>query len=189
MKKFLALLVAGLAATAVVARDETLIDESDAWMMYTRPELSLSDIGGHSATMGSLSVGWMLNDKLSLGPSVTFGLSDTRDDALGDIERFDVWYAGLRAEYTFYSYKLVHASASVLVGGGNASVSNYSSKDDNTGFAVVEPGVNVAVNAWDWVEIGVGIGYRWVDSISVGGYDEKDFEDWNIGVFARFTEF
>lgn len=188
MKKFFAFALMGMAATAVLAKDDTLLDDTDVWQMYTRPELTLTDFGGNTATLGSLSVGWMLNDKLSIGPTVTYALSDTVDDDIGDVERFDLWYAGVRVEYTCKAWELAHASAAVVVGGGNVDVSNYGT-DENSGLMVVEPSVNVAVNAWDWVELGLGIGYRFTDDIEVGGYEGRDFQDWNLSVFARFTEF
>ena len=189
MKKLCAGLLMGMAAMSVIAKSESLIDDTDSWKMYTRPELSLTDIGGHSATLASLSVGWMLNDKLSLGPSGTATIRDVYDASKGDIQAFDLWYAGLRAEYTVQSWKLVHASASLFVGGGDVSITSGGSRDGKTGLAVVEPGANVSINAWDWVEIGVGISYRFTDSLHAGGYGRKDLEDWNFGVFARFSEF
>ncbi len=185
MKKLFIGLLVSLAAMAAIAKNDTLVDETDTWKMYTRPELSLTDIGGHKTTMGSLSVGWMLNDKLSLGPSATTSLSAIDDTKQGDIASYGIWYAGLRAEYTIQSYKLVHASASVLVGGGEVKVKDVN--QDN--MLVVEPGVNVAVNVWDWVEIGIGASYRFTGGVNVGGYDEKDFQSWNMSVFARFSEF
>jgi hypothetical protein len=192
MKKLLAGMLIGMLAVAAGAKDETLLDDSDTWQMYTRVELSVTDINGDSATLGSLGVGWMLNDKLSLGPSATFELSDTQDDHKGDLNSFDFWYAGLRTEYTLQSWKLAHASASLFVGLGNAQATDFSGSnggDESDSFTVLEPGVNVAVNAWDWVELGAGVSYRYVSSMNVGGYDEKDFQDWNLGIFARFTEF
>ena len=54
---------------------------------------------------------------------------------------------------------------------------------------VVEPSLNGAVNLWDWVELGLGVGYRFTDNIDVGGYSDHDFQDWNLSLFARFTEF
>jgi hypothetical protein len=189
MKRILVGLLIGVAAVSVRANDQTLLDETDAWKMYTRPELSLTDIGGHTATLGSLSVGWMLNDKLSLGPSATVSLRAINDSDNGNIDRFDLWYAGLRAEYTIRSSDLVHASVSAFIGGGDMAVQLPGSRDDTGGLVVFEPGVNVGVNAWDWVELGVGVGYRFVESVHVGGYNGKDLEDWNLSVFARFTEF
>ena len=106
MKKFCAIALMGMAATAGLAKDETVLDDTDSWQMYTRPEITLTDIGGNTATLGSLSVGWMLNEKLSLGPSLTYSISDTRNDDKGDVERFDLWYAGVRAEYTLHASKL-----------------------------------------------------------------------------------
>lgn len=185
MKKVMAGLLVGLVAAAAMAKDATLFDEMDSWKMYTRPEVSLSDLNGENATLVSLSVGWMLNDKLSLGPSGTVLLRDVETNK-GQIDSFDLWYAGLRAEYTLMAGDLLHASAAVILGGGDLTVED---RDDTNGFLVVEPSVNVAVNAWDWVEIGVGVGYRFTDSVEVGGYDEDDLQDWNLSLFARFTEF
>lgn len=188
MKKIMTGLALALMALTAGAKRDTLLDETDTWLMYTRPEVQLTELGDDMAVMGNLSIGWMLNDKLSIGPSVTMLVDDVDDSEKGNLNRFDLWYAGLRAEYTFSTWSLVHASASLTVGGGDASVTDYGTDDDDSLF-VVEPGVSIAVNTADWVELGVGLSYRYIDGGDVGGYDENDLGGFNLGFFARFTEF
>lgn len=185
MKKLMAGLLVSLMAVSAFAKDETLIDETDLWKMYTRVEAGLTDINDENATLLSLSIGWILNDKLALGPSATVSFRDIETDE-GQIDSYDFWYGGLRAEYTVQASKLVHTSASILIGGGDLTVDD---QDDTNGMLVIEPGLNVAVNAWDWVEVGVAVSYRFTDSVEVGGYDEGDIQGLNLGLFARFTEF
>ena len=188
MKKTMTLLAVALVALTAGAKRETLLDDTDTWQMYTRPEIQFTELGSDTAVLGNLSVGWMLNDQLSVGPSVTMLVDDVRDEDRGDLNRFDLWYAGLRAEYTLSTWKLVHASASLTVAGGDASVSNYGDEGDDS-LLVVEPGLSFAVNTADWVELGVGLSYRYVDGGAVGGYDENDLSGFSLGFFARFTEF
>lgn len=185
MKKTLMTLCVVLAAAAVQARDETLINELDSWKLYTRVELNLSSIGDDSASMADLGIGWMLNDRLSFGPALAMSLRDTGGDEKGDIDRFDFWYAGLRGDYTFHSSKLVHASASLLAGGGSARVED----GDTNGFFVLEPALNGAVNIREDVELGLTLGYRFTDSANPGSYDDSDFRSLKLGVFVRVTEF
>lgn len=188
MKMLMVAILAGLTAATAMAKEETLLSDSDSWQMYTRPEVSCTRIGGKTTALGSLSVGWMLNDKLSLGPTATANLSAINDDG-GDIKRFDLWDAGLRAEYTLQASKLCHVSASLSVSGGNITVTAPNDSEDSTGFIAIEPGVNAAINIWDTVEVGVGVGYRFTDGADVGSHDNNDFQNFTGSIFVRLTEF
>lgn len=183
MKKILFTLLAALATTSVLAKDETLLTDLDIWKLYTRPELSITEIADSTTSIFEIGVGAQLNDKLALGPA--FGVSlreiDTDD---GDIDRFDLWHAGLRADYTFHASKLYHASAALLIGGGSVKVQEF----DTAGYFLVEPSVNGAANIWDDVELGITLGYRHTDGAETGDLDDGDFSGLKLGIFVRVTE-
>ena len=184
MKKILMTLLAALASTTVMAKDQTLLTEMDSWKMYTRPELFITEIGDEAAPFLDIGFGWMLNEKLSLGPVLAVCLNDIGDDK-GDIDRADLYYWGVRGDYTLQSSKLYHLSASLLVASGSVKVDG----DGTNGFMVFEPAINGAVNVWEDVEIGLSLAYRMTDNINAGGSDEGDIRGLHLGIFARFTEF
>ena len=193
MKRLLPLLVLALLAYAAPARavDKSLITEDDTWNLYTKLAPSLTELGSDTAIWGSVEVGGILNGALAIGLRGTTLLDEVSPgfDGYDSVDQFDATLIGLNVEYTLFSEALVHGSAGLMVGGGTLKLGGNSNTDVD--LIVVEPAVNFMLNVTQTSELGLGLGYRYMDPDggSASGLDEGDFSGFSLTLFLRLTEF
>ena len=161
MKKLLMVLLLASATTAWAAKESLVRPDqpNEPWRMALKPEFQFTDIGGKFAGLAGVQMGPSLAETLYIGVGV-YGLVNnlTPDDPKEQLSAFDLWYAGVTVDYTFFSDKLIHGSVNALIGGGKVSPSDY----DSSNVFVATPGVSVLVNLTKQIELGVGAGYRFV---------------------------
>ena len=191
MKRLLPLLVLAVlasTASAYMAEEETLLDEDDTWNMYTKIGPSLSDIGNDNGFWGTLEVGSILNNKLALGLRASALLQGVNAgfDGYSDPDKFDIFYGGLNADYTWHAEKMWHSSLAFFVGGGQLRLNRTGNGEDDVGMFVVEPTVNFMVNLSPRSEIGLGLGYRYTD-INDAALDDADRSGLVGSLFLRLT--
>lgn len=192
MKRLLPLLVLTLlaaTASAYMPEEETLLDETDTWNMYSKFGTSFSDIGNDSGFWGNVEVGSILNNKLALGLRASSLLQGVNPgfDGYSNPDKFDIFYGGLATEYTWWAEKLWHASFGFFVGGGQLRLNRTGSgDDDDVGMLVLEPALNVMVNLSPRSEIGLGLGYRYTD-INDSSFDDEDLSGLVGSLFLRLT--
>ena len=192
MKKLLAMLgVAMAVAMAQGADHKSLLTDDDAWVLYTRPSLSTTAVDGDWGPMGNITVGWILNDRFSIGPTASILLGDLSVGDGGTLDRFGLWYAGVRMDYTFKASQVVHGSLSLRLGGGEFDASFTPNQKNNNpdGIYVVEPGVSFGVNVTASTEVGVDLSYRWMDGVKSGNLQDADASGVAIGIYCRVLEF
>ena len=193
MKRLLPLLVLALLACTAPARavDKSLITEDDTWNLYTKLAPSLTELGSDTAIWGSVEVGGILNGTLAIGLRGTTLLDDVSPgfDGYESVDQFDATLIGLNVEYTLFSEALVHGSVGLMVGGGSITLGGNSNTDVD--LIVVEPAVNFMLNVTQTSELGLGLGYRYMDPDggSSSGLDEGDFSGVSLTLFLRLTEF
>jgi hypothetical protein len=85
-------------------------------------------------------------------------------------------YGGLELEYITRPSALVHATVSLLLGGGEASYRSSSTTGGTVSTQtltspvfVAEPGVHLEVNVTRWFRPGAGLGYRFVNGSDLPG--------------------
>lgn len=186
-------LIAALLATSARAAEKVLIDEYDTWNLYTRLDLKHSDLGADSGWIGGVQVGGLLNEKLGVGVAAYSNLQDLDAAPTGykNLQSFDLFYGGAMTEYRLLSDKVFHLSVGVFAGVGRLNLERAASKDDDEiRFNVIEPHANVVLHITSDIDLGLGIGYRWLNlRRDVSGYENDPFHSVVTTVFLRFTEF
>lgn len=113
---------------------------------------------------------------------------------------FEMEYAGLILELVFPSDKLVHLSASTLIGWGSLnnaanrnwmtydpyyddrhSYANYNLGDDS--FMVIEPELDFELNMTTFFRLGLGISYRYISGVDLMPLTNADLK----GLATVFT--
>lgn len=175
-------MVAALPTTAQAQRDQTLLGRRGASSVggFGGPVVKISRLAGADAVFSGGRGGVILNRRLAIGGG---GYALTSENIRTDF-RFDdgsrpalqLAYGGIEFEYITRSRELLHATFSVLLGGGAAS---YRSTQTSGGTVatrtlesnvfVAEPAANLELNVTRWFRPGLGVGYRYVNGSDLPG--------------------
>jgi hypothetical protein len=194
MRHILAFLLGCSLALPAFAADETVFSEDDVWNLFTRVDVSYSEVGEDDGAFGGLRIGGILNDKLAIGLGVHTLLSevDVAPNGYHNPDDFDIVYGGLALEYRFFANKLVHASLGALIGGGQISLNSKGGiPDEDIEFFALEPQLSVILNITESTEFGAAAAYRFAD-VSDNDYDNLSSSDLSapvVSIFLRFTQF
>ncbi len=190
MKKILTAALLMLSTTPIFAARTALIDHTDKWNLFSRFDLSYTEVDSNGGLMGGLKVGGLLNDRLALGLAARTVLDsiETESPFLQDIENTDFWYGGFFTEYVFHPDNLVYFSIDLTLGSGQLNVKRTAGGEESATVFVAEPGVNAMLNVTETFMIGLGAHYRFVHNVEVQDLDESDVSGILGTVFLRFTE-
>ncbi|HMO52052.1 MAG TPA: hypothetical protein PKE26_12930 [Kiritimatiellia bacterium] len=186
----LAALLVLVAGTAFAQRD-ALIDHTDKWNLFSKFEVSITEIDESSSALAGLSVGGLLNDRLGLGLAghALIDNASTRSSNLRSIGALDFWYGGAYLEYVFGSENLVYATVDALIGGGRLEVDDVFGNSYANNLFVAEPGINLMVNITETFMFGLGVSYRFVEGSDLADIRDQDLSGWTGNAFFRFTQF
>jgi hypothetical protein len=193
MRLLLLVLLAAAPVVTSLAQEKTLIDEDDTWNLYTRLDVNYSELGADSGYLGGVRVGGLLNERLGVGLAA-YGLLQDLDAAPSgykSLQSFDLFYGGAAADYHFISGRLFHLSVGALAGVGRLNVEAAGSRaKDEIRFNILEPQASAMLHLTPTIDIGLGVGYRWLSlARDVPGYDNDPFDGVVTTFFLRFTEF
>jgi hypothetical protein len=178
-----------LAATTVIAAApvQALVNDEEAnWGFFIRPELKITPIKSQTTELAGGILGTSVGRALYLGVGgYTLVNSVNTDSGALKLKAFDIWYVGAHADYTLFSTELFHGSLSGFLGGGQA---NNSASTDSANLFIAEPDINMEFNLTTTLELGVGIGYRFVNGSSLNNLSNSDLSSWVGTVFFRWTE-
>jgi len=171
-----------LPSTTQAQRDETLLGRRGASSVggFGGPVVKISRLAGADAVFSGGRGGVILNRRLAIGGG---GYAVTSENIRTDFRFPDgsrpslqLAYGGVEFEYITRSRELVHATVSVLLGGGAAS---YRSRETTGGSVatqtlesevfVAEPAANLELNVTRWFRPGIGVGYRYVNGSDLPG--------------------
>ena len=179
-----------LAMAAAAAPVEALINDDEvSWGFFIRPELKITPIKSHTTELVGGILGTSLGRALYLGVGgYTLINSVSTDSGAFKLKAFDIWYAGAHADYTIFSTKLFHGSLSGFIGGGQINNSGTAPGSDSANLFIAEPDINLEFNLTNTLELGVGIGYRFVNGSDFDALSNSDLSSWVGTVFFRWTE-
>lgn len=98
----------------------------------------------------------------------------------------DLNYGGFWLGYIYKKDMLVHPTASLKLGWGNASIQN-SNLSDNI-FAFI-PQVGAEINVMKWVKLELGLAYQLVSGINLINVDASQFRKLHVGLDFKFGWF
>ncbi len=183
-------LAATAATTATAAPIQSLVNDEEAnWGFYMRPELKITQIKSQTTELAGGSLGTSVGRALYLGVGGYTLINSVSADAENvDLKAFDIWYAGAHADYTLFSTELFHGSLSGFIGGGQVNNSATIAGNDSANIFVAEPDLNMEFNLTSTLELGVGIGYRFVNGSDLDDLSNSDLSSWVGTIFFRWTE-
>ncbi|MFH1970495.1 MAG: hypothetical protein ABIJ53_09290 [Verrucomicrobiota bacterium] len=183
-------LIALAATTATAASVQALVNDEEAdWGFFIRPELKITPIKSQTTELAGGILGTSVGRELYLGVGgyTLVNSVNTDSDAL-KLKAFDIWYVGAHADYTLFSTELFHSSLSGFVGGGRVNNSAATAGSDSANLFIAEPDINLEFNLTSTLELGVGIGYRFVNGSDLDKLSNSDLSSWVGTVFFRWTE-
>jgi hypothetical protein len=186
------LLVLILTGTAL-ARDETLLGGEIESGGYGALVVKFGHIKGEGGVFVGVQGGWIVSHTLVIGGG-GYGLANNIRVEDGVCPRLGFGYGGLLLEYIIASDKLAHASLQALIGAGGVNYhGGECTEDDPTGddnlFLVLEPGANLMVNLHNYVRIGIGAAYRYVDGVDYGDLSHSDLSGFTGQLIFKFGYF
>lgn len=183
-------LIALLATTGLTAPVQALVNDEEAdWGFFIRPELKITPIKSKTTELVGGILGTSVGRALYLGVGgYTLVNSVNTDSGAVKLKAFDIWYVGAQADYTLFSTELFHGSLSGFLGGGQVNNSPTSGSSDSANLFIAEPDINLEFNLTSTLELGVGIGYRFVNGSDLDKLSNSDMSSWVGTVFFRWTE-
>ena len=183
-------LIALAAMTATAAPVQALVNDVEAdWGFFIRPELKITPIKSQTTELAGGILGTSVGRALYLGVGgYTLVNSVNTDSGALKLKAFDIWYVGAQADYTLFSTKLFHGSLSGFLGGGQVNNNAVAASSDSANLFIAEPDINLEFNLTTTLELGVGIGYRFVNGSDLDKLSNADLSSWVGTVFLRWTE-
>lgn len=194
MKTFMTgLCLAVLAVTTATAEPvHALVNDEEAdWGFFIRPEVKITPIRSQTTELAGAILGTSVDRALYLGVGgYTLVNSVSADSGALKLKAFDMWYVGAHADYTLFSTELFHASLSGFIGGGqvNNSGNVTAGGSESANLFVAEPDLNMEFNLTSTLELGAGIGYRFVNGADLVNLTNADLSSWVGTIFLRWTE-
>ena len=183
-------LTALAAMTATAAPVQALVNDEEAnWGFFVRPELKITPIKSQTTELAGGTLGTSVGRALYLGVGgYTLVNSVNTDSGALNLKAFGIWYAGAQADYTLFSTELFHGSLSGFLGGGQVNNSASTAGSGSANLFVAEPDINLEFNLTTTLELGVGIGYRFMNGSSLDNLSNSDLSSWVGTIFLRWTE-
>ena len=203
MKLFLATLlvfISGINHT-LAQEMETLFDGDVTHGGFGGPMVKFDEIRDDLAVWVGGRGGWIVNldpyHAIRLGGG-GYGLVTNHSTDYADTELDDPvaagGYGGFVTEYTNRSYRLLHVTATTLIGAGGLTLRERQMHEvdhdrDANAFFVIEPGVNLELNITSFLRIAAGVNYRLTSGIDLADYRDSEFSGLNANVIIKFGSF
>ena len=186
MKIKIVILLCAIAVNAAAQTDKetkTVFGNGKLHLGYfLSPSCHVGNIAGSTAVLPGLGAGIIFNEKISLGLTYKFIISEnTPAGETNDMLYLDQQYAGIKGEYSFIPDKVVHPNIQHEAGVGHTELDlkdAYETGDVPQGdasFAYFEPGAALEINLWKYLKLDVGVGYRFIGDVAVNNLSGTDF--------------
>jgi len=217
LKQWISVLALALVAVAPLRAETTqalMNSSTDDWSFFFKPDFEASQVAKKSAQFIGAELGSALGHQLYLGLGA-YGLINNVNLEVPDYQNmgaFDIWYAGLMSDYTFSHTRLFHGSMALFLGGGQVKLSKtilipgtYTQTDlegniitvdadvptqeaETSNVFVAKPGLNFMLNLTENLELGLGVGYRFMNGVTSDAVANNDMSSWTGTLFIRWTE-
>ena len=167
-RSFAAFALSALLPLAAHAQDEYLLRDGPRDIGgFGGPLYRVTSVAGETVSLGGGGGAMLINRRFAIGGMGVGGTANV-DAILGGLPvrgEMDFGYGGLTLEVITRPSKLVHATYSVLLGGGGVSVwpddrRPRDTSDETETFGVAEPQIGLEMNIVTFLRIGVTGGYR-----------------------------
>ncbi len=214
MKKIIIFLILIATVSVAFAEEETLLNAEDlTYKGFFTGILKGTEINDHGAAIIGGRGGVVINKHLALGAGLYWLVNEVEGNLQYKDEDIEMYYGGFWIEYIFMSDKLYHVSLGTTLGLGEISFDEdcyYDCRDDcrddyhcydcrhdcyddcydvcdddDDGFFVVEPEINIILNLTNSVRLGTGVSYRLVDGINTDGLSDSDMGGFSGHIYVK----
>lgn len=194
MKTRLLALFSLLPLSLIGAEAPMLVQRDASLNYYLSANIEFSEVNNHEARFAGLEFGTCIDDRVSLGVGLYGLVNDVELDArhgMESMEEWDFWYLGGIAEYHFTPYRLVDVSLECLIGAAWADLApeGGGSGGSEVNFLIVRPTLNLTLNVTETLEIGGGVGYRYMDEGENEALTDHEASGVVGRLFFRINEF
>ncbi|MFC1620156.1 hypothetical protein ACFL45_09445 [Candidatus Neomarinimicrobiota bacterium] len=196
MKKLYLIILTLVTFVPLSAQEQTLISADIDHGGFGGMAYQLTQVDDNMAIMIGGHGGWIINHTVYLGLA-GFGMDGEfqleRD--LEDQRYLNLGYGGLEVGLVVASNRLLHLTASTLLGGGGA---NYQQRDRDSdyrenpivdGFYVIEPALHLVMNVTRHFRVGLGARYRHVSGVDLEGLTDNDLSGLSGSLIFKFGKF
>jgi hypothetical protein len=201
---FLLLITIGFAASA--QDDETLLPKEFKSGYFAGPVIKATTMSEEFGLTVGARGGWVVNRSAVLGGSAHYLVNSVTvetqvPDTIAVVDTtFDITvvYGGAEVEYLGGAHRLLHYTASTLVGVGLVDYKEYDctvcEEDEDTDldgdiFFVIEPSVHVMLNVTPMLRIGLGVSYRYAYDVELKGVENADLSGLSGVLTAKIGRF
>jgi len=174
---------------------ETLFSGDVTHGGFGGPVVKIGGVAGSTGVWVGGRGGWVINldrdHAISLGGGGYGLVTDHRSPNDNDLFALN-GYGGFEIEYTNQSTRLVHFTASALLGAGGLMLRdrNFDDvQDDVDSYFVFEPALHAELNITHFFRIAVGASYRMTSGISRFEFSDSDFSGLNGVITLKFGKF
>jgi hypothetical protein len=213
MKKMLVLVILVFSTSALLAQDdnvETLFGDGETNVTgWGGPEIKFARYGDTWGVLLGGKGATLINSTLGLGGAGYILMTSHRvEDYIYNYNHLNEkstylrdMYGGFLLEYINSSDRLIHFTATALIGGGLAAYTgpiNYSNNErydyDNwvreaSSYFFFEPNITVDVNVAEFFRISAGAGYRLVSGLDLPNTESKDIGGLTALLTFKFGDF
>jgi len=186
-------------AEADFSHHDTLINDSTNLTngYFVSPEMKFTRVvGGFGLLLGARAA-WIMNHSYAIGLGgyglVTNNKHPDDGSTIYDGMKLGMGYGGFFFEYIYPSMKVVHLSASLLLGGGAAGFYNTGDTPSYNYalnvFFVAEPTVGIEINVVSYFRITIGAGYRFTSAFNAGHLSSNDIAGPTATLMLKFGSF
>jgi hypothetical protein len=139
------------------------------------PLLKFSQVNDEFAFFAGGRLGWIINSRYVLGLEGHWLVNDVPGPSTRTGLRPDLAmkYGGITLEYIIRPEDVVHFSLSSLFAMGSVEYDFSPARDDDT-YWVVEPALNVYLSLTQYLQLGLGVGYRYVSDVDLDVLEGED---------------
>lgn len=189
------LLVVLFSGSAQAQTTETLFSGNITHGGFGGPVVKIGEVAGSTGVWLGGRGGWIINldrdHAISLG-GAGYGLVTNHSTPIdNDLFALNA-YGGFDIEYTNQSTRLVHFTASALLGAGGLMLRDRNFEDvqdDVDSYFVFEPALQAELNVTHFFRITAGASYRMTSGISRFGFSDSDFSGLNGVITFKFGKF
>jgi hypothetical protein len=196
MKYALILLIVVALAGPVLAQDETLFSGDLESGGYGGPLVQVTQMNGETGVLVGGQGGWIINHQLVLGGK-GYGLANSIGVEGADDLKLEFGAGGFMLEYMMNPSKLVHFSIHSMFGAGAVRYVerdydrdyDYDVDTSEDTFFIAEPGFNLVLNVTDYMRVGGGATYRYINGVNYETLTNSDLSGVSGQVFIKFGSF
>jgi hypothetical protein len=151
------------------------------------PMFKFSMLGEEPGFLAGGKLGWIINHSYLVGLEGYWLVNDVPGPSTAAGQRPDLTlsYGGITLEYILLPQDMVHFSFSTLAGIGAVRYDDGLMEFNDT-YWLVEPSLNTYLNLTQYLQLGLGVGYRYVGDVDLVDLEDEDLSGFSATLSVNF---